>query len=83
MDTIGTSLHTLREQAQLIGQEAGEHVIMLGELDTEVDHTQTRLQGAIKRMDHFVARTDQRLGGWSVWILITVLLLLLLILILM
>lgn len=83
LDTIGSSLHTLREQAHLIGQEADEHVIMLGDLDTEVDHTHTRLHGAIQRMDNLVARTDRRLGGWSVWILIAVLLLLLLVLFLM
>lgn len=83
LDTIGTSLYTLREQAHLIGQEANEHVLMLGDLDTDVDYAHTRLQGAIQRMDNLLARTDQRLGGWSVWILIAVLLLLLLILVLM
>lgn len=82
LDTIGISLHTLREQAHLIGREADEHVIMLGELDTDVDHTHNRLRGAMQRMDTLVARTDQRLGGWCVWILIAVLLLLLLILVL-
>ncbi|KAL4401274.1 hypothetical protein ACI68E_002605 [Malassezia pachydermatis] len=70
LDTIGSSLYTLREQAQLIGQEADEHVLMLGELDTDVDRTQSQLQHAMVRMDKLIAQTDARLGGWCVWILI-------------
>lgn len=72
LDTIGTSLSTLRSQAHLIGQETDEQVLMLGELDADVDQTQTRLQRAMTRMDQFVARTDAKLGGWCVWILIVV-----------
>ncbi|EDP45514.1 hypothetical protein MGL_0503 [Malassezia globosa CBS 7966] len=83
LDTIGTSLSTLRSQAHLIGQETDEQVLMLGELDADVDQTQTRLQRAMTRMDQFVARTDAKLGGWCVWILIVVLLLLLLLVLLL
>lgn len=72
LDTIGSSLSTLRSQALLIGHEADEHVDMLRGLDADVEATQTRLQRAMTRMDHFVARTDARLGGWCVWILVAV-----------
>lgn len=72
LDTIGSSLSTLRSQAQLIGQETDEHVMMLGELDADVDRAQTRLQRAMTQMDRFVARTDARMGGWCVWILVAV-----------
>lgn len=72
LDTIGSSLSTLRSQAQLIGQETDEHVIMLGELDEDVDRAQTRLQRAMTQMDRFVARADARMGGWCVWILVAV-----------
>lgn len=78
LNQIGTSLHTLRSQAQLIGTEADEHAVMLQDLDANVDHAQNRLQAAVHRMDKFVARTDARLGGWCVWILIAVLFFLLL-----
>lgn len=72
LDTIGSSLSTLRSQAQLIGQETDEHVLMLGELDADVDRAQTRLQRAMTQMDRFVARADARVGGWCVWILVVV-----------
>ena len=72
LDTIGSSLSTLRSQAQLIGQETDEHVLMLGELDADVDRAQTRLQRAMIQMDRFVARADARVGGWCVWILVAV-----------
>lgn len=72
LNQIGSSLTTLRSQAQLIGTEADEHAVMLHELDADVDRAQTNLQGAIRRMDRFVARADARLGGWCVWILIGV-----------
>ncbi|WFD29915.1 hypothetical protein MSPP1_000929 [Malassezia sp. CBS 17886] len=79
---IGTSLSTLRSQAQRIGLETDEQVVMIGELDTDVDNTQTRLQHAVKRMDRMVAQTDAWLSGWFVWVLIVVLFLLLLVVIL-
>lgn len=72
LDTIGSSLSTLRSQAQMIGQETDEHVLMLGELDADVDRAQTRLQRVMIQMDRFVARTDARVGGWCVWILVAV-----------
>lgn len=83
LETIGTSLHTLRAQAELMGQEADEHVIMLGDLESDVDRTQSRLRSAMSKMDRFVARTDSRLGGWFMWILIAVLMVLVLMVLLM
>lgn len=72
LNQIGSTLTTLRSQAQMIGTEADEHAVMLHDLDTDVDLAQTRLQAAVQRMDRLVAQTDARLGGWGVWILIVV-----------
>lgn len=83
LGTLGTSLHVLRSQAHMIGQETDEHALMLGELDADIDRTQSRLQRAMSRMDRFVARADARLGGWSVWILIALLIVLLLLVLIM
>lgn len=69
---IGSSLTTLRSQAQLIGTEADEHAAMLHDLDSDVDRAQNHLQAAFQRMDRFVARADARLGGWCLWVLIGV-----------
>ncbi|PKI82788.1 hypothetical protein MVES_003297 [Malassezia vespertilionis] len=82
LDTMGTSLHTLRSQAELIGTETGEQLGLLQDLDTRVEHTQSQLEQAVRRMDRFVARVDARMHGWCVWLLIAVLLLLLLALLL-
>lgn len=76
---IGSTLTSLRSQAELIGQETDEHAVMLQGLDAGVDSTQTRLNAALKRMDRFVARTDARLGDWCAWLLIAALFVLLLV----
>ena len=72
LNQIGSSLTTLRSQAELIGTEADEHAVMLHDLDTDVDRAQTQLQAAVKRMDRFLVHADARLNGWCVWILIAV-----------
>ncbi|KDN37531.1 hypothetical protein K437DRAFT_229151 [Tilletiaria anomala UBC 951] len=79
LDRIGSTLTNLRSQASAMGQEVGEQLELVGALDTEVDSTQNRLQRAMDRMDDLLQRSDERLGGWCVWILIVVLFLLLLI----
>lgn len=72
LDRIGSTLTNLRSQASVMGHEIGEQLELVGNLDTEVDSTQNRLSGAMKKMDEIVRRGDERLGGWCVWILIVV-----------
>ncbi|WFD34809.1 hypothetical protein MCUN1_001653 [Malassezia cuniculi] len=81
LNQIGSSLHVLRSQAALIGQETNEQVGMLGELDAHVDSTQNHLNAAISRMDRLVARTDARLGGWCFWLVALLLVILLIVVI--
>lgn len=79
LEQIGTSLSTLRSQAMLIGHETEEQTGMIGELDAHVDSAQTRLTAALGQMDRFVARTDSRLGGWCLWIVVLLFLILLIV----
>ncbi|KAN0061638.1 hypothetical protein ACQY0O_006564 [Thecaphora frezii] len=77
LDSIGATLLNLRSQAGTMGQEIGEQVELIGALDNDVDRTQSRLSKAMRSMDEVVRISDERLGGWCVWILILVLFILL------
>ncbi|EPQ31759.1 uncharacterized protein PFL1_01091 [Pseudozyma flocculosa PF-1] len=82
LDSIGATLVSLRSQAGTMGQEIGEQVELIGALDSEVDSSQGRLSKAMRQMDEVVRISDERLGGWCVWILVIVLFILLLMVIL-
>lgn len=79
LDKIGTTLSSLRNQAGMMGQEIGDQIEIIDAFDTEVDQSQGRLSKAMRKMDEVVRISDERLGGWCVWILIVVLFLLLLV----
>jgi t-SNARE syntaxin family protein len=72
LDLIGSTLNNLKRQASNLGQEIGEQVELLGALDTEVDTSQSKLARAMGRMDELVRRSDDRMGGWCVWLLVLV-----------
>ncbi|GAC76445.1 sodium/hydrogen exchanger protein [Moesziomyces antarcticus T-34] len=79
LDKIGTTLNSLRNQAGMMGQEIGEQIEIIDAFDGEVEQSQGRLGKAMRKMDEVVRISDERLGGWCVWILIVVLFLLLLV----
>ncbi|KAF8741864.1 Syntaxin 6, N-terminal, partial [Rhizoctonia solani] len=60
LDTISGTLHTLATQANLIGQEVGEHNELLSELEANVDRSGSKLDSAMKRMKHFIRETEDR-----------------------
>ncbi|UZJ53837.1 hypothetical protein CBS101457_003157 [Exobasidium rhododendri] len=72
LDLIGSTLNNLKRQAGTLGQEIGEQVELIGALDTEVDTSQSKLTRAMGRMDELVRRSDDRMGGWCVWLLVIV-----------
>lgn len=82
LDAIGSTLVNLRSQAGLMGQEIGEQIEIIDAFDGEVDQSQGRLSKAMRKMDAVVRISDEKLGGWCVWILIMILFLLLLVVIL-
>lgn len=79
LDKIGTTLSSLRNQAGLMGQEIGEQIEIIDAFDSEVETSQGRLSKAMTKMDEVIRISDERLGGWCVWILIVILFLLLLV----
>lgn len=79
LDKIGTTLSSLRNQAGIMGHEINEQIEIIDAFDTEVDQSQGRLGNAMRKMDEVVRISDERLGGWCVWILIVILFLLLLV----
>ncbi|EGO29678.1 hypothetical protein SERLADRAFT_457752 [Serpula lacrymans var. lacrymans S7.9] len=77
MDSISGTLTTLAQQAGLMGQEIGEHNEMLGDLEQNVDRTDSKLSDAMRRMRKFLRDTEETKSGWCVTILIIVLIILL------
>ncbi|KIJ61831.1 hypothetical protein HYDPIDRAFT_183042 [Hydnomerulius pinastri MD-312] len=78
IDSISGTLTTLAQQAGLMGQEIGQHVEMLDDLEQNVDRTDTKLSSAMRKMRKFVRDTEETKSGWCITILIIVLLILLL-----
>ncbi|KIJ36942.1 hypothetical protein M422DRAFT_69539 [Sphaerobolus stellatus SS14] len=82
LTSISGTLTTLAEQAGLIGQEVGEHNEMLHDLEANVDRTDNKLSGAMKRMQKFIRDTEETKSGWCIAILIVILCILLLMVVL-
>ncbi|KAF5356741.1 hypothetical protein D9756_006684 [Leucocoprinus leucothites] len=78
MDSISGTLNTLAQQANLMGQEIGEHNELLDDLERNVDHTDNKLQGAMQRMRKFLRDSEDKGSGYCIIFLIIVLLALLL-----
>ncbi|KAJ7064867.1 t-SNARE [Mycena amicta] len=83
MDSISGALSTLAQQAGLIGQEIVEHNEMLDDLEQGVDRTDTKLNGAMRRMRKFIRQSEEKGSGYCVVILIIILAVLLLLVIIM
>ncbi|KAI0367650.1 hypothetical protein BV20DRAFT_1037555 [Pilatotrama ljubarskyi] len=78
MDSIAGTLNTLHEQAGLMGQEIGEHIEMLDDLERGVDRSDAKLNTAMKKMRNFIRQTEETKSGWCIVILIIILMALLL-----
>ncbi|KZT25746.1 hypothetical protein NEOLEDRAFT_1156151 [Neolentinus lepideus HHB14362 ss-1] len=78
LDVIGGTLSTLHRQAGLIGSEVAVHTEMLSDLETGVDHTESKLGDAMSRMRRFIRETEETKSGWCIVILTIVLMCLLL-----
>jgi len=78
LSSIQKSLRTLASQAGLIGQETVEQNEMLDDVGHRVDRTESKLGGAMHRMQRFIRETEEKKSGWCITILIIILCVLLL-----
>ncbi|KAH7098863.1 t-SNARE [Auriculariales sp. MPI-PUGE-AT-0066] len=79
LTSIQGTLHTLAQQAGLIGREVEEHNEMLTDLESGVDRAEGKLAGAMTKMKKFIRETEETKSGWCITILIIVLCILLLV----
>ncbi|KAI0311099.1 t-SNARE [Amylostereum chailletii] len=77
LDSITGTLTTLAQQAGLIGQEVVEHNEMLGDLEQNIDSSDAKLSGAMRKMKKFIRDTEEKKSGWCIAILIVILIILL------
>ncbi|KAH8113940.1 syntaxin 6, N-terminal-domain-containing protein [Phellopilus nigrolimitatus] len=82
IDSITGTVSTLTEQAGLMGQEIGEHIELLGNIESNVDKTETKLRKSLRRIQRFARETEDTKSGWCIGILIAILCVLLLMVIL-
>jgi len=61
-----------------MGQEIVEHNEMLDDIERGVEHSNAKLDAAMKRMRKFLRDTEETKSGWCIVILIVILLALLL-----
>ncbi|KAN0084542.1 t-SNARE [Tylopilus felleus] len=77
MDSISGTLSTLAQQAGLMGQEIGQHNEMLDDVERNVDRSDSKLDGAMRRMRKFMRDTEDTKSGWCITVLIIILVILL------
>ncbi|EFP76972.2 hypothetical protein PGT21_002781 [Puccinia graminis f. sp. tritici] len=77
LGTISGVVGVLREQASLMGQEMSEQNVMLDELDGQIDHTESRLSKANRKLNRFVEENKNSKSSWTILILIIILTILL------
>jgi len=78
MDSISGTLHTIAQQASLMGNEIQEHNEMLDDLEQNVDRSETKMSGAMRRMRKFLRDSEDSKSNWCIIILVIVLMVLLL-----
>ncbi|EJD51161.1 hypothetical protein AURDEDRAFT_83491 [Auricularia subglabra TFB-10046 SS5] len=83
LSTIQGTLHTIAQQASLIGQEVVEHNELLDDLESGVDRAEGKLSAAMTQMRRFIRETEETKSGWCIAILIVVLCILLLLAVLL
>ncbi|KAJ7180952.1 hypothetical protein C8R46DRAFT_886392, partial [Mycena filopes] len=83
MESIAGTLTTLAQQAGLMGQEIAEHAEMLDDLECNLDGTDAKLSGAMRRMRKFLRQSEEKGSGWCIIILIIVVTILLLLIIIL
>jgi member of the syntaxin family of t-SNAREs len=72
---IGNSLETLKGQAGQIGTELDQQNVIIDEIDTGVEQTDTRLQMATKKIKSVMNKPNTHY--WCIGLLLTVILVLL------
>ncbi|KZV92677.1 hypothetical protein EXIGLDRAFT_718128 [Exidia glandulosa HHB12029] len=83
LTSIQGTLHTLAQQAGLIGQEVMEHNELLDDLESGVDRAESKLGNAMAQMRRFIRETEETKSGWCIAILMVVLCILLLLVVLL
>jgi len=78
MDSIAGTLHTIAQQASLMGNEIEEHNEMLDDLEQNVDRSETKMSVAMRRMRKFLRDSEDSKSNWCIIILMIVLMILLL-----
>ncbi|KAK9467898.1 hypothetical protein V1512DRAFT_270363 [Lipomyces arxii] len=79
LDGVLNTVHNLREQAVVMGNELQEHVDILEELDNDVDRSQSKLEVGMKRMKYILKKNEDKASNWCIGLLAVVLFFLLLV----
>lgn len=82
LDQMHGTISTITEQAGLMGREIGEHIDLLDDLEQNLEHTETKLNKSLRRLQKFVRETEETKSGWCIGILVVILMVLLLMVIL-
>jgi syntaxin 6 len=78
MDSISGTLHTISQQASLMGNEIEEHNEMLDDLEQNVDRSEDKMSSAMRRLRKFLRDSEDSKSNWCIMILVFVLMVLLL-----
>lgn len=60
LEGVGRTISTLRNQASLMGHEVMDQMGMLGDLESGIDNSQSRLDRANKKLNRFIQQNKSR-----------------------
>ncbi|KAL5034394.1 hypothetical protein RTP6_002243 [Batrachochytrium dendrobatidis] len=75
MSDVAVTVGNLREVARVMGSELDDQTRLLGEVETQVDSTQGRLEDGMKRMKDFIKANSDSRQQWCIAILVVILVL--------
>ncbi|ORZ34149.1 hypothetical protein BCR44DRAFT_153097 [Catenaria anguillulae PL171] len=76
LDQVMNTVSTLKQVAITMGDEIEDQIGLMNDMDHDVDNTQDKLRGAMRRMDHLMKASNDTKATWLIIVLTITLILL-------
>ncbi|XP_030638147.1 syntaxin-10 [Chanos chanos] len=73
LELVSGSIRVLKDMSSRIGDELDEQAVMLGEFGDEMDHTSSRMDSVLKKMEKVSHMTSSRRQWCAIGVLVTIL----------
>lgn len=76
LDSVYDSVQRINQQAQMMGTELEDQSHIIGDFEQDIDRTKGRINGAVKKVNHILAKNRSCLSDCCILVLIVVLIIL-------